>query len=86
MPLFIILDAALQLLWFFPLRQVQQSQHFLKTSDLLVFNPLFRFLKDNLSNWQETACDEEVTKIFGKEEKDKYIQLFIKILGEKPFF
>lgn len=44
------------------------------------FNPLFRFLKDNLSNWQETACDEEVTKIFGKEEKDKYIQLFIKIL------
>lgn len=44
------------------------------------FNPLFRFLKDNLSNWQEAACDEEVTKIFGKEEKDKYIQLFIKIL------
>lgn len=44
------------------------------------FNPLFRFLKDNLSNWQEAACDEEVTKVFGKEEKDKYIQLFIKIL------
>lgn len=44
------------------------------------FNPLFRFLKDNLSNWQEAACDEEITKNFGKEEKDKYIQLFIKIL------
>lgn len=44
------------------------------------FNPLFYLLKENLSDWQEAACDDEVTKGFGAEEKRKYVRLVMKVL------
>lgn len=44
------------------------------------FNPLFYFLKGNLSDWMEMACDEEVTKNFDLREKRKYSKLMIKTL------
>lgn len=47
------------------------------------FNPLFRFLKENLSAWQEIACDEEVTKNFSKKKRSKYCALTIKILEQE---
>lgn len=44
------------------------------------FNPLFYFLRNNLSNWIESACDEEVVHNFDYEKKRKYSNLIIKIL------
>lgn len=44
------------------------------------FNPLFRFLKENLMYWQEAACDEKITINLTDEEKRKYVWLFVKIL------
>lgn len=44
------------------------------------FNPLFYLLKENLAAWQETACDEEVMKNFGKDGAGRYIRLYVKIL------
>ena len=44
------------------------------------FNPMFYYLKDNLSNWIEVACDEAVTKNFNKKQKKKYSELIIKSL------
>ena len=44
------------------------------------FNPLFYFLKDNLSAWMEIACDEAVTERFDGRQKRKYAALIIKSL------
>ena len=44
------------------------------------FNPMFYYLKDNLSNWIEIACDEAVTENFNKLQKKKYSELIIKSL------
>ena len=44
------------------------------------FNPLYYFLRNNLSEWMEAACDEEVTKNFTKTQRRKYCQLMIKAL------
>ena len=44
------------------------------------FNPLFYFLKDNLSTWMEIACDEAVTEKFDEKQKRKYAALIIKSL------
>ncbi len=44
------------------------------------FNPLFYYLKENLSDWQETVCDDEVTKDMGEEERKRYIRLVMKVL------
>lgn len=44
------------------------------------FNPLYYFLRNNLSDWTEAACDEDVTKNFSKEQRKKYCQLIIKVL------
>ena len=44
------------------------------------FNPLFYFLKDNLSTWMEIACDEAVTEKFDARQKKKYAALIIKSL------
>ena len=44
------------------------------------FNPLFYFLKDNLSAWMEIACDEAVTESFNERQKKKYATLIIKSL------
>lgn len=44
------------------------------------FNPLYYFLRKNLSEWTEAACDEEVTKNFTKGQKRKYCELIIKVL------
>lgn len=44
------------------------------------FNPLFFFLKENLSAWQEIACDEEVTRGFSKKKRSQYCALTLKIL------
>ena len=44
------------------------------------FNPLFYFLKDNLSTWMEIACDEAVTERFDGRQKRKYAALIIKSL------
>lgn len=44
------------------------------------FNPLFYFLKDNLSIWMEIACDEAVTEKFDARQKKKYAALIIKSL------
>ena len=44
------------------------------------FNPLFYFLKDNLSAWMEIACDEAVTESFNERQKKKYAALIIKSL------
>lgn len=44
------------------------------------FNPLYYFLRNNLSEWIEAACDEEVTKNFTKTQRRKYCQLMIKAL------
>ena len=44
------------------------------------FNPLFYFLKDNLSSWMEIACDEAVTENFNSSQKKKYASLIIKSL------
>lgn len=44
------------------------------------FHPLYYFLRDQLLDWMEMACDEEVTKTFGKEEKKQYCRLILKIL------
>ncbi len=44
------------------------------------FNPLFYFLKDNLSTWMEIACDEAVTEKFDEKQKRKYAALIIKLL------
>lgn len=44
------------------------------------FNPLFYFLKDNLSAWMEIACDEAVTESFDGRQKRKYAALIIKSL------
>lgn len=44
------------------------------------FNPLYYFLRKNLSEWTEAACDEEVTKNFTKGQKRKYCELMIKVL------
>ena len=44
------------------------------------FNPLYYFLRNNLSEWMEAACDEEVTKNFTKVQRRKYCQLMIKVL------
>lgn len=51
------------------------------------FHPLYYLLRNHLSDWMEMACDEEATKIFGKEEKKRYCSLILKILElemEKP--
>ncbi len=48
------------------------------------FNPLFRFLRENLSAWQEMACDEEVTRGFSKKQCSKYCALTLKILEQDP--
>lgn len=44
------------------------------------FNPLFYYLKENLSDWQEAACDDEVTKGMGAEGRRRYVQLVMKVL------
>ena len=44
------------------------------------FNPMFYFLKENLSNWMEIACDEWVTENFDGRQKRKYSELIIKSL------
>ncbi len=44
------------------------------------FNPLYYLLRNNLSDWMEVACDEEVTKGLNKAQRMKYCQLIIKIL------
>ena len=44
------------------------------------FNPLFYFLKDNLSTWMEIACDEAVTEKFDEKQKRKYAALIIQSL------
>jgi len=44
------------------------------------FNPLYYFLRKNLSEWTEAACDEKVTKNFTKGQKRKYCELIIKVL------
>lgn len=44
------------------------------------FNPLFYFLKDNLSTWMEISCDEAVTERFDVRQKKKYAALIIKSL------
>ncbi|GFI61333.1 methicillin resistance mecR1 protein [Clostridiales bacterium] len=43
------------------------------------FNPLFYFLRGNLSDWQEAACDDAVTSGFNKRERTKYCRLLIKV-------
>lgn len=44
------------------------------------FNPLYYFLRNNLSEWMEAACDEKMIENFSKEERFKYCQLLIKVL------
>ena len=44
------------------------------------FNPLYYFLRNNLSDWMEASCDEDVTKNFSKGQRKKYCQLIIKVL------
>ena len=44
------------------------------------FNPLFHLLRNSLSNWQEAANDEEVTKSFDESEKTKYKDLIVKVM------
>lgn len=45
------------------------------------FNPLYYFLRKNLSEWMEIACDGEVTKNYSKEQRRQYCNLIIKILS-----
>lgn len=45
------------------------------------FNPLYYFLRKNLSEWTEIVCDGEVTKNYSKEQRRKYCNLIIKILS-----
>lgn len=44
------------------------------------FNPLYHFLRNNLSQWIEAACDEAVTERCDQAQRLKYCQLLIKIL------
>lgn len=44
------------------------------------FNPLYYFLRKNLSEWIEIACDEEVTKNYSNEQRHRYCRLIIKVL------
>ena len=44
------------------------------------FNPLYYFLRNNLSDWMEAACDEEVTRELDREQRRKYCELILKIL------
>lgn len=44
------------------------------------FNPLYYLLMKNLSEWTESACDEDVTKKYTKGQKRKYCELIIKVL------
>ena len=45
------------------------------------FNPLYHFLRKNLSEWTEIACDGEVTKDCSKEQRRQYCELIIKVLS-----
>lgn len=45
------------------------------------FNPLYYFLRNDLSHWMEMACDEEVTKNLGQKQRLRYCQLIIKVLA-----
>ena len=45
------------------------------------FNPLFYILKNNLTQWIESYCDEAVTVQFEKHQKRKYCQLMLKVAG-----
>ena len=44
------------------------------------FNPLFWLLKENLSNWQESASDEEVIADFTPKKQLQYSQLLLKVM------
>ena len=45
------------------------------------FNPLYHFLRKNLSEWMEIACDEEVTQNYSKEQRRQYCELIIKVMS-----
>ena len=44
------------------------------------FNPLYYILKNNLNDWIEADCDEEVTRNFSSEERKTYLNILIKLL------
>ena len=45
------------------------------------FNPLYYFLRKNLLEWMEIACDAEVTKNYSKKQRRQYCELIIKVLS-----
>ena len=50
------------------------------------FNPMFYFLKENLSNWIEMACDEDALKDLDNYDRKKYGGLIIKVLEAQRDF
>ena len=50
------------------------------------FNPMFYFLKENLSNWIEMACDEDALKDLDNYDRRKYGGLIIKVLEAQRDF
>ena len=44
------------------------------------FNPMYYFLKRNLSNWMELSCDESVTENMDMQYRKKYSGLIVKTL------
>lgn len=62
------------------------NDDFLRNSLILIlsclnwFNPLYHFLRKNLSEWMEIACDGGVIKNYSKEQRRQYCNLIIKIL------
>ncbi len=46
------------------------------------FNPIFYFIRQNLYEYIEINCDEEVTHNFDEEKKILYCKLIVKIIEE----